>query len=141
MLKTPRPTSKSNRYTAHELLCMRNSLLLDSVRLQRLLVCTTTRRLYPSYIRDHNQQSCMPANEGLAFISLASCGSKLATSSASRSTNSLLIPWLHCPFTRKSCDKNVIMPLRGEMAGWEKTKPEASPAGIFPPVGCRSCQR
>ena len=26
---------------------------------------------------------------------------------------------------RESCDKNVIMPLRGEMAGWEKAKPEA----------------
>ena len=33
---------------------------------------------------------------------------------------------------RESCDKNVIMPLRGEMAGWEKAKPEASRAGIFP---------
>ena len=35
---------------------------------------------------------------------------------------------------RESCDKNVIMPLRGEMAGWEKAKPEASRAGIFPAV-------
>ena len=25
--------------------------------------------------------------------------------------------------------------------GWETTKPEASPGRIFPPVGCRSCQR
>jgi len=90
-------------------------------------------------IRDHNQESCMPAKEGLAYISLPR-GSKLARSSASPSTNSLLIPWLHCP----SCvnhDKNVIMPLRGEMAGWKKAKPEASQAGIFPYVGCRSCQR
>ena len=137
MLKTPTPTSKSNSYKAHELLCMRNSLLLDSVRLQRHLAASMCDN-YPSHTRDHNQQSCMPANEGLAYISLPSCASKLARSSASRSTNSLLIPWLHCPFTRESCDK---MPLRGEMAGWEKTKPEASPAGIFPPVGCRACQR
>ena len=34
---------------------------------------------------------------------------------------------------RKSRDKNVIMPLRGEMAGW-KAKTEASRAGIFPAV-------
>ena len=85
---------------------MRNSLLLDSVRLQRLLAASM-RDYYTSYTRDHNQQSCIPANEGLAYISLASCASKLARSSASRSTNSLLIPWLHCPFTRESCDKNV----------------------------------
>ena len=45
------------------------------------------------------------------------------------------------PSMRESCDKNVIMPLRGEMAGWEKAKPEASRAGIFPAVGRRSCQR
>ena len=69
----------------------------------------------------------MPANEGLAYISLPRCGSKLARSSASPSTNSLLIPWLHCP--SESCDKNVIMPLSGEMAGWNKAKPEASRAG------------
>ena len=138
MLKTPTHTSKSNSYTAHELLYMRNSLLLDSVRLQRLLAASM-RDYYPSYTRDHNQQSCMPANEGLGYISLASCASKLARSSASRSTNSLLIP----PFTRANhvTRINVIMPLRGEMAGWEKTKPEASQGGIFPPVGCRSCQR
>ena len=36
---------------------------------------------------------------------------------------------------RESCDKNVIMPLRGEMAGWEKAKLEASQAGNFPAVG------
>ena len=54
-------------------------------------------------IRDHNQESCMPAKEGLAYISLPCCGSKLARSSASPSTNSLLIPWLHCP----SCANHV----------------------------------
>ena len=140
MLKTPTPTSKSNSYTAHELLCLHSSLLLDSVRLQRLLAASM-RDYYPSYTPDHNQQTCMPANEGLAYISLPSCASKLARSSASRSTNSLLVPWLHCPFMRESCDKNVIMPLRSEMASWKKTKPEASPARIFPPVGCRPCQR
>ena len=37
----------------------------------------------------------MPAKEVLAYISLPRCGSKLARSSASPSTNSLLIPWLH----------------------------------------------
>ena len=87
----------------------------------RLLAATTL----------HNQESCMPPNEGLAYISLPCCGSKLARSSAIPSTNSLLIPWLHCP-SCKSCDKNVIMPLRGEMAGWKKAKPEASWAGTFP---------
>ena len=82
----------------------------------------------------------MPANEGLAYISLPRCGSKLARSSASPSTNSLLSLG-STAIMRESCDKNVIMPLRGEMAGWEKAKPEASRAGIFPAVGCRSCQR
>jgi len=74
----------------------------------------------------------MPADEGLAYISLPRCGSKLARSSTSSSTNSLLIPWLDCPSCakRESCDKNVIMPLRGEMAGWKKAKPEASRAGV-----------
>ena len=75
------------------------------------------------------------------YISLPSCASKLARSSAHRSTNSLLVPWLHCPFMHKSCDKNVLMSLCGEMAGWKKTKPEASPARIFPPVRYRPCQR
>ena len=71
----------------------------------------------------------MPANEDLAYILLPHCASKLARSSASRRTYSLLIPPL--PIMRESCDKNVIMPIHGEMAGWKKTKPEASPAGIF----------
>ena len=72
----------------------------------------------------------MPSNEGLAYISLPLCGSKLARSS---STSSLLIPWLHCPMPImcESCDKNVIVPLRGEMASWMKAKPEASRAGTF----------
>ena len=84
----------------------------------------------------------MPANEGLAYISLSRCASKQARSSATPSTNSLLIACLApLPIMRESCDKNVIMPLRGEMAGWEKAKPEASRAGTFPAVGCRSCQR
>ena len=34
-------------------------------------------------IRDHNLESCMPAKEGLAYISLPRCGSKLPRSSAS----------------------------------------------------------
>jgi len=45
----------------------------------------------------------MPAKKGLAYISLPRRGSKLARSSASPSTNSLLIPWLHCP----SCTNHV----------------------------------
>ena len=59
----------------------------------------------------------MPANMSLAYISLPHCGSKLARSSASQSTNSLLIPWVHC---RESYNKNVIMLLCGEM-GEDKT--------------------
>ena len=84
----------------------------------------------------------MPANEGLAYISLPRCGSKLARSSAIQCTNSLLIRTLApLPIMRESCDKNVIMSLRGEMASWKKAKLEASRAGIFPAVGWRSCQR
>ena len=133
MLKTPTPTSKSNSYKDQELLCMRNSLLLDSVRLQWLLAASM-HDYYPSYTRDHNQQACMSANEGLAYISLPSCASNLPRSLASWRTNSLLIPWLHYPFMCESCDKNVTMPLCGEMASWEKTKVETSPSRIFPPV-------
>ena len=82
----------------------------------------------------------MPGNEGLAYISLPRCGSKLARSSASPSTTHFSY-LASLPIMHESCDKNVIMPIRGEMAVWEKTKPEASRAGIFPAVGCRSCQR
>ena len=74
----------------------------------------------------------MPANEGLAYISLSRCASKQARSSAIPSTNSLLIAWLHCPIMRESCDKNVIMPLRGEMAGWEKAKRKQAEPEFFP---------
>ena len=45
---------------------------IDSVRLQRLLAASMC-DYYPSYTQDHNQQSCMPANKGLAYISLPSC--------------------------------------------------------------------
>ena len=61
---------------------MRNSLLLDSVRLQRLLAASM-RDYHPSYTRDHNQQSCMPANEGLAYISLHPTGGKIPPGLAS----------------------------------------------------------
>ena len=47
---------------------------------------------------------------------------------------------LHCVM-RRSCDKNVIVPLHGDMAGQKTTKPEASLPGIFPAVGCNSLQR
>jgi len=59
-------------------------------------------------IRDHNQESCMPANEGLAYISLPRCGSKLARSLASPSTNSLLILWLHCPSCVNDVTRNLF---------------------------------
>ena len=95
---------------------------------------------YPSYMR--SQSAVMQASKQGSDLYLTSrCASKLARSSANQSTKSLLLPWLYCPFMHESCDKNVIKPLREEMAGWKKPKPEASPAGIFPPVGCRRCQR
>ena len=34
----------------------------------------------------------------------------------------------------ESCDKIVIVPPRIDLAGWKKTKTEASPARIFPTV-------
>ena len=82
-------------------------------------------------MRDYYPQSAVmySSNRGSSLhLTAYFCASKLARSSARRT---LLKPWLHCPFTRESCDKNVIMPLRVEMAAWRRTKPEASRAGTF----------
>ena len=82
-------------------------------------------------MRDYYPQSAvMHSSNGGSSLHLTAyfCASKLARSSARRSNNSLLKPWLHCPFTRESCDKNVIMPFALKWpAGGGQNRKQAEP--------------